>query len=223
MPVSLRRDNCVATVCASQSGVFEWSGDPTTGSTTLAYLAATTMHDKGWAQGRFLHDELFVVRRVAKALGRCTIIDADITVKTLREGWIQLLRDHLTPDPGAAALGQHLDDLRTGDGIGCRIEARGAKLLPANGPAHTRCWPASGGLNVGDLQYLRFASRIRKTGQGLSCPVRSIMWERIVCVHFFHCKPTTEFMIESRAKIHELLAERELRTERSRQRLLRRG
>lgn len=154
MPVSFRRDNDVATVCANPSGDFDWSGD-----TTLRNLAAVTMHKNGWSQGRFLHDELFLVRHIVKAPGGCEVIDASRIVESLREGWTQVLRDRLLADPGAESLGQHLDDLTTGDRLSCGIGARRAELSSAYGHAHTLCWPVTGGLNVADPTLLRFASR----------------------------------------------------------------
>jgi hypothetical protein len=57
MPASFRRDDEVATVTASASGDFDWSG-----SATLRNLAAVKMHENGWSRGYFLHDELFLVR-----------------------------------------------------------------------------------------------------------------------------------------------------------------
>lgn len=195
MPVSFHRYNRVATVSASRSGDFEWSGD-----TTTANLATEIMHKNGWGRGRFVSDELFLVRRVVKVLGNCEVVDADVIVKSLREGWIQLLRDNLMPDP-AAHIGERLDDLTAWDGLGCKIEARGGKLSQAYGPAHTCSWPVSGVVSVGDPTFLRFVSRIGKTAQHVSFPVRRVMWERIVCMHFSHRSPTPEVVIESRTKI----------------------
>jgi hypothetical protein len=208
MPVSFQRCNrVVATVSASLDGEFKWSGD-----TPTANIATEIMHEKGWTRGRFLNDELFLVRRVVKVLGDCEVevVDAELIVKSLREGWIQLLRDNLLPDP-AAHLGRGLDDLTRWNGSVCQIEARGATLSTADGRAHTRRWPVNGVVSVGDPQFLRFTSRIGTTVQRVRFPIRAVMWERIVCVHFSHSTPPPEIMIESRDTIRKRLAERSLR------------
>jgi hypothetical protein len=203
MPVSFQRGREIATVTASPSGDLQWSGD-----TALRNVAAVTMHENCWSRGRFLHDELFVVRRIVKALDGCEVIDASLIVESLREGWTQVLRDHLLADPGAASLGQHLDDLTAGDRLSCRIEARGEKLSSAYGPGHTLCWPVTGVLSVGDPTTLRFASRKGNTAQR----DRRILWERIVGISFAHYAPTSENVIESRDKVRERLAKRLQRT-----------
>lgn len=200
MSVSFRLCGRIATVSARESGDFEWSGDPATAS-----LATRIMHDNAWTWGRFLSDELFLVRRVAKLLGNCEVVDADSIAESLREGWVQLLRDNLMPD---ADLGLRIDDLIAWRGLGCQIEARGAKLSLAYGHAPTRLWPVSGVVSVRDPTLLRFASQIGKTAQNVRRPVRSVMWERIVCVHFSHSVPTPEIVVEHRAKARDRLAGR---------------
>jgi hypothetical protein len=69
MPVSFERCGRVATVSASRSGSFEWSGDA-----TVAGLATEIMREHGWWWGRSLSDELFLVRRVVKLLGDCEVV-----------------------------------------------------------------------------------------------------------------------------------------------------
>lgn len=198
MPVSFRLNGAVAIVCANPSGEFDWSGN-----TTLRNHAAVMTHKNGWSRGRFLHDELFLVRRIVKALGG-EVIDASLIVESLREGWTQVLRDHLLADPGAESLGQHLDDLTTGDRLSCVIGARGAELSSKYGLAHALSWPVAGVLNVGDPTLLRFASRRGRTEQSH----RSILWERIVGISFSHHAPASENVIASRDRIRERLAKR---------------
>src|ERR1700682_3857878 len=84
MPVSFQRFGRAATVSASLSGDFEWSGDATTTN-----LATKIMHENGWTRGRCPSDELFLVRRIVKVLGDCEVVDADLIVRSLREGWTQ--------------------------------------------------------------------------------------------------------------------------------------
>lgn len=203
MAISFRHYNRVAMVSAGRSGDFEWSGD-----TTTANFATAIMYANGWTRGTFLSDELFVVRRVVKVLGDCEALDADLAVNSLRDGWTQLLRDHLMPDPGAPELGQHLFNLTTGRGVACDIEARGSKLSLAYGHARTRRWPVSGVVSVADPTFLRFPSRIGNTAPRVRFPVRKAMWERIVSIHFLHFSPTPESVMEGRAKVRERLSER---------------
>src|SRR5690348_4896027 len=101
------------------------------------------MHQNHWSRGRYLSDEIFLARRIAKVIGGCAIVDAERVIEALRADWTRLLCNSLVPDPGIY-LGQHLDELRPGDGVTCRIESRGERLSLAEGPAYTRCWPVSG-------------------------------------------------------------------------------
>lgn len=201
MPVSIQRYERVATVSASQNGDFVWSGERTTVNAATEIMCA-----RSWRRGRFLSDELFLAQRVSKVLGDCDVVDSDAVVKSLREGWTQLLRDHLMPDP-AAHLGQHLYDLTTGSGLACQVVARGQKLSLTYGHAHTRCWGVSGVVSVGDPTFLRFSSR---TGSTAPC-VRQVRWESIVCIHFLHLRPTTALVIEGREKVRQRLAPRRVR------------
>jgi hypothetical protein len=136
------------------------------------------MIEKCWTGGSFLNDGLFLARRVAKELGNCEIVDADNIVRTIREGWIQLLRDHLMPDPGAH-LGTHLHNLTTGKRLGCKIETRSAKLSLRAGHGRTRFWSVSGTVYVGDPAFLRFTSQ-------------QVAWERIESIRFSYFSPTLE-------------------------------
>lgn len=183
MPVSLQWHGRVATVTANQNGDFEWSGDP-----GVATRAIKAMHENGWTRGGFLNDELFLVRRVVKTLGDCEIVDVGNIVKTLREGWVQLLRDHLLPDPGAH-LGKHLYSLTTGKRLACKIETRSAKLSLRYGHGRTRFWSISGTVHVGDPAVLRFASRMGNRTSNVSFPIRQIAWERIESIHFSYFSP----------------------------------
>jgi hypothetical protein len=198
MPVSLRSHCGVATVTASFSGHFEWSGD-----TVTANAATEIMNMKRWERGWFLGDELFLARRIVKVLRDYQVVDVDAVVRELREGWIRLLRDNLMPDPGYL-IGERLDDLTEWEGLVCEIEARGARPSLAAGPAHTCRWPASGFVHVGDPKFLRFGSGIGSTGPR----PRRVMWERVVRIHFSYSRPTPDVVIESRGGMRTRLAER---------------
>jgi hypothetical protein len=206
--VSLIRDKSIATLTANSGGDFKWTGGPATGSKVLADLAAATMIQNGWTRGRYLSDDLFLARRIAKAIGGCAVVDAEQVVETLRADWTRLLRNNLMPDPGIS-LGQHLDDLRPGDGVTCRIECRGEQVSLADGPAHTRCWPVFGTVYVGGSEFLKFGSRTGSTTNTLRYPVRKVRWERIVTIHFSHSKPPSGAVEKSRDKLKKLIAQRD--------------
>lgn len=204
MPVSVLRQNRIATVTAGSEwpGNFEWSGDA-----ELASSAAEMMNRNGWGWGRFLGDELFLARRVAKVLGDCEVVNLDFIVASVREDWTELLRDNLMPDP-AVNSGERLDDLVAWNGLGCHIEARGQELSLAYGIAAARRWPVSGVVSVGDPRFLVFESRVGKTTQSVSYPLRRVLWERIVRIHFAYSRPTPEIVIEARVNLRNRLAER---------------
>ena len=179
MSVSIRRSQRIANITANQKGEMEWSGYQ-----ILTVRANKIMHDKDWSHGLFLSDELFLAQRIVKELGDCEIDDANLIVNSLRDGWIQLLRDHLWPDPAAAVLGEHLHWLRTGKEVDCTIVIRTASLK-SDGLGRARPCLVTGRVEVRNPDFLRFASwlRAKKT-------FRKVAWERIECMRFSHFSPT---------------------------------
>jgi hypothetical protein len=205
MSVSFRRNQWVANVSANQNGEMECSGD-----TVLTVPANQIMNDKGWTRGNFLSDELFLAKRVVKELGDCEIVDADGIINSLRDGWIQLLRDNLSPDPAAAVLGEHLNWLRTGKQVGCTIVIRTGSLTTV-GQGRARRLPVMGTVEVGNPDFLRFASW---WGDKEAYP--QVGWDRIECIRFSHFSPTPKTVIEDRAIVQKRLASKHLRADQTR-------
>ena len=203
--VSLRHRGCTVTIKANEEGEFECSGD----APSVA-RARAIMHQNDWTRGRFLSDELFVVRRVAHEIGDCEVVDEGLVVNSLRDGWIQLLRENLLSDP-AAHLGKHLDDLTTGYRLRCRVETRATALSQSCGSARVHSWPVKGVVSVGDPTFLHFPSWVRKTSQGANSIYPSVMWERIVSISFSHFSPIPKIVIDSRAAIATHLSDRTTR------------
>jgi hypothetical protein len=196
MPVSLGHLDRTAKVTLNESGEFEWFGDAAADATAITHHRLWNQtHIRGWS----LSAELDVARGVASVLGNCEIIDADSIVKTLREGWVQVLRDNLMPDPNPD---EKPDNLHVWTGLECQIETRGPKL---------HRWIVDGVVQIGDPKLLRFPSPI-KTGGKLRH--LRVLWERIVCIHFSQRSPTPEVVIESRARARSRLAERRQAKER---------
>jgi hypothetical protein len=196
MPVNIRHLDRIATVTLNESGNFEWSGDAAADATAIT-------HDRLWNQthirGGSLSAELDVARGVASVLGNCEVIDADSIVKSLREGWVQVLRDNLMPDPNP----DEKPNLHVWTGLECQIEVRGPKL---------RRWTVDGVVRVGDPKLLRCPCRTRTSEGGIRYPC--VLSERVVCIHFSHRSPTPEVVIESRTRARKRLAERRQAKER---------
>lgn len=167
MPVSIRRHNHIATVTANAGQDGQWSGD-----LLLVNSARQVIYQNGWERADSLSDELAVAQRVAQKLGDCEVVGVDRVISCIREGWIQLLRDHLMTDVG------HANRLTTGKTLGCTIEARGRKQSLKYGNGRVQRWPVTGVVYVGDPSFLQFTSQ-----KGITWYPK-VRWEYIECIRF---------------------------------------
>ncbi len=129
MSVSIRWHGLEATVSA-KDGDFEWTGNP-----GLAVRARQIAHENQWQRGSYKSDEFFLALQVAKKLGDCEVVDASEIVRSLRDGWLQLLRDNLVASPGK----DHRYQLGMWDRISCTIQTR-SKLSLKPGCGRDRVW-----------------------------------------------------------------------------------